>query len=83
VRLGTRVEDVDPHGAIVGGARLPAATVAWAAGVAASPAAAWLGVPAVSAGRVKVANDLSVPDWPNVFAVGDTYWVPDRRISLY
>jgi NADH dehydrogenase FAD-containing subunit/uncharacterized membrane protein YphA (DoxX/SURF4 family) len=72
VRLGARVEDVDSHGAIVGGARLPAATVVWAAGVVASPAAAWLGVPADSAGRIKVANDLSVPDWPNVFAVGDT-----------
>jgi putative oxidoreductase len=72
VILGSRVEGVDRLGAIVDGTRIPAATVLWAAGVVASPAARWLGAPADAAGRLKVAADLSVPGWPEIFAVGDT-----------
>src|SRR5271167_4492968 len=44
----------------------------WAAGVVASPAAAWLGQEPDKAGRIKVGPDLSVPGLPNVFAIGDT-----------
>ena len=72
VRLNSRVEAIDEIGAVVNGARVPAATVLWAAGVIASPAAQWLSAPADSAGRIKVESDLSVPGWPNVFAIGDT-----------
>jgi NADH dehydrogenase FAD-containing subunit len=52
--------------------RLPAGVVLWAAGVAASPAARWLGAPADRAGRVQVQPDLSVPGHPNIFVIGDT-----------
>ncbi len=55
-----------------GGERIAARTVLWAAGVVASPAAKWMNAAADSAGRVEVAQDLSVPGMPNVFAVGDT-----------
>lgn len=72
VRVASRVEAIDQVGAVVNGASIPAATVLWAAGVVASPAASWLGQPADSAGRLKVAADLSVPAHPNIFAVGDT-----------
>lgn len=72
VRTGSRVEAIDQVGAVVNGARVPAATVLWAAGVVASPAAAWLDQPADSAGRLKVAPDLSIPAHPNIFAIGDT-----------
>ena len=44
----------------------------WAAGVQASPAAAWLGAEADRAGRVMVAPDLTVPGHPEIFVVGDT-----------
>ena len=46
-------------------------TIIWAAGVQASPAGKWLGVPVDRAGRVQVAPDLSLPGAPNIFAVGD------------
>jgi len=72
VRVGNRVEAIDEIGAVVNGVRIPAATVLWAAGVVASPAARWLNQPGDSAGRVKVSADLSVSPWPNVFAIGDT-----------
>jgi NADH dehydrogenase len=55
----------------LGGERLQARTVLWAAGVAASPLAKGLGLPLDRAGRVPVAPDLSVPGYGNVFVAGD------------
>jgi len=46
--------------------------VVWAAGVMASPAARWLGAAHDKAGRVQVAPDLSLPDAPEIFVIGDT-----------
>jgi NADH dehydrogenase len=59
------------------GRRIEAATLIWAAGVAASPAAKWLKAPADRAGRVIVAPDLRLPGYPNVFVIGDTAAVKD------
>src|SRR4051794_2610158 len=72
VLLGLPVTACDEGGVAVGGERLPAATVVWAAGVMASPAARWLGAEADRAGRVLVGPDLAVPGHPEVFAIGDT-----------
>jgi NADH dehydrogenase len=47
-------------------------TVIWAAGVAVSPAAAWLGVHPGRGGRVPVGPDLTLPDHPEIFVIGDT-----------
>jgi len=72
VRVDSRVEDIDPEGVVVNGERIRAGTVLWAAGVVASPAAAWLGIEPDRAGRIMVGPDLSVPGLPDVFAIGDT-----------
>lgn len=72
VRTGTAVEAIDGAGVMVAGERIEAKTVIWSAGVAASPAAQWLKADADRAGRVKVLNDLSLPDQPNIFVIGDT-----------
>jgi putative oxidoreductase len=72
VRVDSRVELIDGDGVVVNGARIEAGTVLWAAGVVASPAAAWLGVEADRAGRIKVGPDLSVPGFPDIYAIGDT-----------
>jgi NADH dehydrogenase/putative oxidoreductase len=72
VRLGGRVELIDADGVAVSGQRIASRTVLWAAGVAASPAARWLGTAADNAGRVKVEDDLTVAGLPEVYAVGDT-----------
>jgi NADH dehydrogenase len=45
--------------------------VLWAAGVAASPLGATLGVPVDRVGRVIVEPDLSIPGHPEVFVIGD------------
>ena len=73
VMLDTRVTGCDADGLSFGdGSKLESATVLWAAGVAASPAARWLNTPADRAGRVQVAHDLSVPGHERVFVIGDT-----------
>jgi NADH dehydrogenase FAD-containing subunit len=72
VVLGSRVESMDAAGVTMSGRRVPARTVLWAAGVMASPAAAWLGVEPDKAGRVKVCADLAVAGLDSVYAIGDT-----------
>ena len=71
VRLGSIVTGVSDRGVNIGDEFIPARTVFWAAGNAASPLARSLGVPLDRAGRVPVERDLSVPGHPEVFAVGD------------
>jgi NADH dehydrogenase len=81
VLLKAPVTAIDANGVVYGGQRLDAATILWAAGVQASPAAQWLGVEADRAGRIKVLPDLSVPGHPEIFAVGDTATItmPDGK----
>ncbi|HEY6359881.1 MAG TPA: NAD(P)/FAD-dependent oxidoreductase [Vicinamibacterales bacterium] len=77
VRLGIEVREnvavtaIDANGVWLGPERLDAGTVLWAAGVAASPLVATLGVPLDRAGRVLVEPDLSIPGHPEVFVAGD------------
>ncbi|PBB80841.1 FAD-dependent oxidoreductase [Mesorhizobium sp. WSM3879] len=72
VELGRAVTQLDAEGVVFGDTYLPAKTILWAAGVAASPAAEWLGAPADRAGRVLVEPDLTVPGSPDIFVIGDT-----------
>jgi NADH dehydrogenase len=72
VRTNSPVEAIDSEGVVIAGNRLPARTVIWTAGVAASRAGQWLGAEVDRAGRVKVLSDLSLPGQPNVFVIGDT-----------
>jgi NADH dehydrogenase len=71
VRLNARVTQCDAAGVELGSERIESETVIWAAGVAASPAGRWLGVPTDRAGRVIVKPDLSLPDDAGVFVIGD------------
>lgn len=71
VRLDAKVSKVDENGVLLAGEALPARTVLWAAGVQASPAAAWLGAQSDKAGRAAVGPDLSVDASGMVFAIGD------------
>lgn len=49
----------------------------WAAGVVASPLLSSLNVEQDRTGRVKVADDLSIPAYPNVFVLGDAAHAED------
>ena len=71
VMTGQPVQDISAQGVMLGGQPLPARTVLWAAGVAASPLGALLGSELDRAGRVKVQPDLSLPGHNEVFVAGD------------
>jgi NADH dehydrogenase len=71
VRTQAVVADITAEGVRVGEERIAAETVLWAAGVAAAPLLASLGVPLDRAGRVPAEPTLAVPGCPAVFVVGD------------
>ena len=71
VVTGTPVSDITDEGYRLGETFIPAKTVVWAAGVAASPLARTLGVSLDRAGRVPVKPDLSVAGHPDIFVAGD------------
>lgn len=71
VRTNTLVTSITPEAVHFGEEPLPARTVLWAAGVAASPLARSLGVPLDRAGRVIVEPDLTIPGHSELFVIGD------------
>jgi len=77
VRTGHAVTGVDERGVWLGEERVAARTTLWAAGVAASPLGATLGVAVDRAGRVQVTSELTVAGHPEVFVVGDLSATPE------
>ena len=79
VRLGEAVAEVGPTFVrFKSGEEIKAHTLIWAAGVRANPLADMLGLPQGRGGRVKLNPDLSVPDHPEIFVVGDMGEVASR-----
>jgi len=79
VRTSTMVTGVEAGAVRVGENRLPATVILWAAGVAASPLGKKLGAPVDRAGRVLVNPDLSIPEHPEVFVIGDLAALKDEE----
>ncbi len=87
VRKECRVVGIEPGAVRVQDAglaapvRIAAQTITWAAGVQASSFTARLaeaaGAPTDQAGRILVNRDLTVPDHPEVFAIGDMVCLVD------
>ncbi|MDQ6827582.1 MAG: NAD(P)/FAD-dependent oxidoreductase [Gemmatimonadota bacterium] len=71
IRLGSPVTNVAADSVSIGTERIAARSVFWAAGNVASPVVRSLGAPMDRVGRVEVLPDLSIPDHPEVFVVGD------------
>ena len=72
VRLKAQVENLTEEGVTLkGGETIATRTVIWAAGNAASPIGASLGVPLDKQGRVFVNADLTIPGHKNIFVIGD------------
>jgi NADH dehydrogenase len=79
LRMGVRVTQTDEDGVVVqsatGSERIDARTVIWAAGVQASPVAGMLAAASGAiqdrAGRIEVNPDCTLPNHPDVFAIGD------------
>lgn len=82
VKTHAPVEAIDVDGVVMAGERVSARTVIWTAGVAASPAGTWLGAEMDRAGGVKVTAQLTLPDQPNIFVIGDTACMLQRGKPL-
>jgi NADH dehydrogenase len=79
VRLNTRVKSVtEDRVLLTDGVSIPSRTLVWTAGTVPSPIISSLPC-AKERGRLLVNQFLGVPDWPNVWAVGDCAFVPDTR----
>ena len=71
VRLGAMVTEIGPAAVRVGEERIATRNVVWSAGVSASPLGKEVGASTDRLGRVAVEPDLSVPEHPEIFVVGD------------
>jgi len=81
VWTGSPVSEISPGTLKVGGETIEVGTILWAAGVAASPIGASLGVPLDRVGRVIVNPDLTIPGSDRVYVAGDlgSFAGPDGR----
>ena len=82
IRLGTPVSHRDKDGVTINSDRIAAATVIWAAGVAASPVCRWLGEETDGVGRIVVRPDLSIKRDSNIFVIGDAAHIEDAQGEL-
>jgi NADH:ubiquinone reductase (H+-translocating) len=79
IRLNTRVKSMTENSVFLGDSvPVQSRTLVWTAGTVPSPLISSLPC-AKERGRVVVNQFLQVPDWPDVWAVGDCAFVPDIR----
>jgi NADH dehydrogenase len=77
LRLGTGVKEVGSgHALLSDGAVIPSRCVIWGGGITAAPVAAECGLAQGHGGRIDVLPDLTLRDFPGVYAIGDFANVP-------
>ena len=79
VITGQSVTECNETGARIDSLFILCHTIIWCAGVKASAAGHWLQVEQDQTGRVIVNHELSVPDYPDIFVIGDTAHVIDKN----
>jgi NADH dehydrogenase len=79
IRHNTRVKSMtDGDIVLTDGASIPSRTLVWTAGIVPNPLVSSLPC-GKERGRLIVNQFLRVPDWPNVWAIGDCAFVRDTR----
>ncbi len=79
IQLNTRVKSMTENKVFLAyTAPIPCSTLVWTAGTVPSPLISPLPC-AKERGRIAVNQFLQVPDWPDVWAVGDCAFVPDIK----
>lgn len=83
VLLNARVVDAGPERVnLHDGAVIPAHTLFWSAGVKAAPIAAALATSHKAGGRISVEPDLTLPNHPEVFVIGDMAYLEQDGLAL-
>ena len=71
IRLNTLVTEVSDEGVAIGAERIAAENIFWAAGVQGQAVSGTLGVDLDRSSRVLVGPDMALPEYPEVFVIGD------------
>jgi NADH:quinone reductase (non-electrogenic) len=80
VTTGTAVASVDPtRVTLKSGERLAAHTLVWGAGLQGNPLVQSLGLELQRGNRIAVGPDLTLPDYPEVYVVGDIAAITDAE----
>lgn len=79
VITGKRVTDITKEGVLVEHQMIPTENILWAAGNQASSILKTLNIPLDRQGRAIVDTDLSIPDHPEVFVIGDAACAIDKN----
>lgn len=82
VMLNTRVVDIQNDRVVLNEGSLNARNIIWAAGNQAAPLLQTLQMPLDKQGRVIVKPDLSIPDYPHIFVIGDAACVVQNEKTL-
>jgi NADH dehydrogenase len=83
IRVNTKVTGFSERGVeLSDGTMIKTHTLVWTAGTSPNPLLETLPCPK-ERGRVLVNDNLEVPGWPGIWALGDCACVPDRRTSTY
>lgn len=82
VKLGQGVVEIEPTRVhLSSGEILNAHTLVWGAGLQANLLTKTLGIELQKGGRIPVELDLSLKDYPEVYAVGDVAWITDANTN--
>ncbi|HXY71442.1 MAG TPA: NAD(P)/FAD-dependent oxidoreductase [Actinomycetota bacterium] len=80
LRLGTGVTEIrDDAVSLSDGTSIPTRCVIWGGGLMAAPLAGSVGVGQGRGGRIDVEPDLTVPEFPKVYALGDFANIPSSE----
>lgn len=75
----TKVEDVNSSGVQTTNGFIITSNVIWAAGNQASPLIQKLNIPTDRVGRIFINDDCSIPDYPEIFVIGDASQLKDNN----
>lgn len=79
VITGKRVTELTEEGVYIEDRFIQTKNIVWAAGNVGSPLLKTLETPLDRSGRALVEPDLSLPDYPNIFVVGDAACLVDKK----
>ena len=78
VKVNSRVSEIRADGLTIGSEFVQSTHIIWAAGNKASPLLTSLGLPLDGSGRIKVQQDLTIPEDPWIFIIGDAAHCADQ-----